>query len=273
MADITGSKNADKLAGTTLQDNIQGHGGDDYIDAGDGDDTIMGGSDNDTIFGGDGNDYISAGTGNDVLDGGNGNDTILAGEGDDTVYANGGNDNYQGGKGFDTIDFSNAIDGINIDLSKGLSTGADDDIVQGFERVVGSSFGDVIKGSNAADVIVTGEGINSVRSLGGADVITGGSSSDYFEWRTSDILDDKGNHRGVDTITNFDFADGLDVSEMLVGQTYGDLSEVVRFEDSTEGSMLQVRVNGAFVNVAFLEGQTLGTESIASLVDESTLLI
>jgi serralysin len=273
MADFNGSKGADKHVGSTLQDLIVGNGGDDYLDGEDGDDTIFGGSDNDTLFGGDGNDYISAGTGNDVIDGGNGDDTILAGEGDDIVYANGGNDNYQGGKGFDTIDFTNAISGINIDLSKGVSFGADDDIVQGFERVVGSAFGDVIKGSNAADVIEGGDGFNYVRSLGGADTLVGGIGVDTYEWRTSDVLDADGNHRGVDTVLNFEAGDSLDISRMLTGEAYADLAEVVRFEDNEAGSMLQVRVNGAFVNVAFLNGESYDRGNVTILAEEGILLV
>jgi Ca2+-binding RTX toxin-like protein len=255
MADFFGTKDADKIVGTTLQDKITGEGGDDVLRGDDDNDTIFGGSGQDEIYGGAGDDYINAGTGDDTIDAGDGNDAVWAGEGNDLVIANGGDDMYQGGKGFDTIDFSGSDTGMKIDLSKGTASGQGVDIVQGFEKVIGSIYGDNIKGSNTADVILAGEGENVLRGMGGADELTGGFDRDIFVWKTTDVIEG-GAHRGVDTIYGWENNDGFDLRGMLEGidKETTDLNEHVRFEKVDGGEMLQVKVNDAFVNVAFVSG-------------------
>jgi Ca2+-binding RTX toxin-like protein len=272
MAKIQGSKAADKLGGTSLQDEIMGEGGDDVIHGHDDNDTIFAGSGNDTVFGGAGDDFINAGTGDDTIDAGGGDDIVHAGEGNDTVISGAGNDTYQGGKGFDTIDFSNADQAISVDLSKGTANGMGTDVIQGFERIIGSAHWDDIKGSNAADVIEGGAGENTLRGLGGADTIVGGDERDVFVWRTADLLDTAGNHRGVDTIKNYSGSDGFDISELLVPGSYQDLNDVVRFENSERGSTLQVKINDAFVDVAFIEGASFGTDVNPMAEDKGFIL-
>jgi serralysin len=272
MATIQGTKGADKIGGTSLQDSIMGEGGDDVIHGGDDNDTIYAGSGNDTVYGGAGDDYISAGTGDDLIDAGGGDDIVHAGEGDDIVVSNAGNDTYQGGKGFDTIDFSNAEQAVSVDLSKGTAYGMGTDVVQGFERIVGSAHWDDIKGSNAADVIEGGAGENTLRGLGGADTIIGGDERDVFVWRTTDLLDAAGTHRGVDTIKNYSGSDGFDISDLVAPGSYQDLNEVVRFENSDAGSTLQVKINDVFVDVAFIEGASFGSDVNPMASDKGFIL-
>ena len=79
IANLTGSANADVLAGDFRNNTIMGGGGDDKIYGGPG-----GGVDStnaDMLHGGDGNDMIFGGAGGDTLDGGAGNDMLVGGAG------------------------------------------------------------------------------------------------------------------------------------------------------------------------------------------------
>ena len=98
---LTGSANADVLAGDFRNNTIMGGGGDDKIYGGPdpsnldpdarGDatnvDTLMGGGGNDMIWGGAGDDDADGGSGNDMLVGGAGNDDMKGGAGSDMIYA------------------------------------------------------------------------------------------------------------------------------------------------------------------------------------------
>jgi serralysin len=275
---------ADKLLidGTTKKDDIVGSEGDDLIlalDGGDriegrsGNDEIWGWSGNDRIFGGAGDDIIHAGSGDDYISDGDGNDIVYGGEGDDYVKAGRGDDIYHGGKGFDTIDFGNAKGGLNADLSKGIVTGRGTDVVQGFEKFIGSQFADVIKGSNDAEVIEAGQGENIIRSLGGADIISGGYDRDTFVFRTSDVVSSTGSHLGVDTILAFENNDALDISGMLSSGQRADLNDNVRMVDTDRGFTLQVKVSGAFVDVANVEGYQAGGASAQAWANDGLLLV
>ena len=81
IENLTGSHNADILAGDGRANNIKGLGGDDKI------------------YGGPGGD---ADTNADVLDGGAGNDMLWGGIGADELHGGAGNDMLWGGPGIDT---------------------------------------------------------------------------------------------------------------------------------------------------------------------------
>ena len=94
IANLTGSANADVLAGDFRDNIIKGGGGDDKIYGGPGGgvdstnaDTLMGEGGNDMIFGGAGGDTLMGGAGNDMLVGGAGADTYMGGAGSDMIYA------------------------------------------------------------------------------------------------------------------------------------------------------------------------------------------
>ena len=60
------------------------------------------------VYGFEGNDLLSKGAGDDSLYGGEGNDTLIGGAGTDTL---------DGGNGVDTVSFSDAAQGVIVDLS------------------------------------------------------------------------------------------------------------------------------------------------------------
>jgi Ca2+-binding RTX toxin-like protein len=270
---IDGTTKKDDIVGTSADDFIRAWDGGDRIEGLDGNDVIFGWSGDDRIFGGNGDDYIDAGSGDDYISDGDGNDIVYGGEGNDYVKAGRGDDTYHGGKGFDTIDFGNAKNGLVADLSKGIVTGRGTDIVQGFEKFIGSKFADTIKGSNDAEVIEAGQGENIIRSLGGADTISGGFDRDTFVYRTSDVISTTGVHLGVDTVLGFETNDAFDISGMLSASQRADLNNNVRMVDNDAGFTLQVKVNGTFVDVADVIGCSAGGASATAWASDGLLLV
>jgi Ca2+-binding RTX toxin-like protein len=92
---IVGTRRADNLIGSNLDDSISGLAGNDKIRGGDGEDSASGGP---------GNDGISLGDGDDKGSGGSGKDSISGGDGDDTINVKGGgSDKVTCGTGDDTV--------------------------------------------------------------------------------------------------------------------------------------------------------------------------
>lgn len=244
---VDGGAGSDSLFGMSGNDTMAGGDGDDKLWGNSGDDVLDGGDGNDELHGGAGNDSLSDGAGNDVVNGNSGDDMFAAGEGDDV---------YNAGSGFDTIDFSGARQGMTIDLSKKSAVGMGNDVVSGFENVIGSNYADAMKGSKAVDHMDGGAGDDVLRGMGGADVLTGGEGSDTFEWAVKDLVDAKGNHLGVDVITDFSKEDRLDLSDLLKGVKYGSIDEVVKVVDDGRSSHVYAAVAGEWHQVVKLEGFT-----------------
>jgi serralysin len=277
MAIIVGTAGADVLIGSTLQDQAMMAGEGAATSNADASDNIKGNAGGDYIYGGDGDDIIYGGTGNDVISDGTGNDFVNAGEGDDLVITGYGDDVFAGGKGFDTIDFSGASQGLVADLSKNIVTGQGSDSVSGFEKFIGTAFGDSIKGSSEAEVIVAGEGENVIRGMGGSDTMSGGIDHDTFVWKAADVTPGS-----IDLIKGFEGNDTLDIRQMFVGLVNEDMTrqermaainDNVHMTETATGTILQVNMGGAFVDVAVLEGyQTYGA-SAGALASDGVILI
>lgn len=274
-----GMSGHDTMHGGAGDDQMWGNSGDDHLDGGDGNDVLAGGAGNDTLlggagddlldgnsgddvlFGGAGNDHLLGNSGNDVLWGGEGTDTLEGGSGDDTFFAEADGDTIVGAAGFDTMDFSKASGGITLDLSKHTATltsgdGSVVDKLDGIESVVGSTYDDYLKGSKNADTLNGGDGNDVLRGLGGADVLTGGEGRDTFQWLAKDVVDDSGNHLGVDVIKDFGTDDVLDLSKMFKSGSYSSIDEVVKVVDDGTSSHVYAAINGDWHEVVVLEGVT-----------------
>ena len=107
--------------GTLSANKIYGSSGDEQVDAGGGDDEVNLGEGNDQAEGGQGDDEIRADDGSDSLDGGQGNDTLLV-EGDDNSLTGGeGKDRFV----FENPSGENRITDFTSDDTLIIRTGAD----------------------------------------------------------------------------------------------------------------------------------------------------
>lgn len=252
---IWGNTGNDELDGGAGNDDVRGGSGDDVVKGGSGDDVVIGNTGNDVVAGGDGNDALSGNSGDDVLLDGDGNDKADGGSGNDTFVAGAGDDYYNGGSGFDTLDYSWSRTAINADLSKHTIQGHGNDEVWSVEKLIGTRLDDTIKGDKRDNDIDGGGGNDVIRSLGGADTMTGGEGNDTFVWYAKDIVDQKtGEHLGVDQITDFAQGDRIDLHELIKGQKYESVDDVVRVADGKEGATVSVRLGDNFVDVVTVDG-------------------
>jgi len=130
-------------------------------------------------------------------------DYIHAGGGNDYVRGLAGNDNLDGGSGIDTVDLSQETGGFYVNLT-GLDivvggtrvhghtvrSATGQDVLFGFENVIGSGGDDYMFGDSADNLFVGG---------GGRDQMTGGNGSDtYYVDDSGDVVIETGD--GVDRI-------------------------------------------------------------------------
>jgi len=187
--DCKGTNERDKLLGTSGADDIFGRGGNDRLYGFEESDELYGGKGNDKLFGGPNNpvgfaDQLDGGPGNDVLDGGEGNDIFYYTTnswGKDTIIetAISDTDTNTGNK----VNLQPAVTApvtINLVSDSGPSpemTTADGTSTVNWsgnviDRVESYSGGDdTINGNPAANSIVSLNGISTVSSGGGNDVV------------------------------------------------------------------------------------------------------
>jgi len=181
-ATITGTTGDDVLRGTAGRDVIVGLGG------------------LDIIRGGGGSDVICGGAGNDRLFGGNGDDRVFGEGGDDLVLGQRGDDTLDGGGGTDKAWYATSPNPVVVDLATGTASGDGTDALSGFEYLVGSRFGDVLRGDDGNnvlwglagdDTLGGGPGKDLLRAAGGDDALDGGPGRDRLR-----------GHTGTDTCRN-----------------------------------------------------------------------
>jgi Ca2+-binding RTX toxin-like protein len=239
-----GGEGADTITGDAGDNILQGRGGRDLIQGGDGGDTISYAGESGRFHinlaargtwsersegaglvledsfsgieharGGEGRDSITGDAGANRLEGAGGDDTISGGLGQDTM---------DGGEGTDTLSYAAEAGRFRIDLAAGQvrsdrSTGGAgalllEDLVAGFENVVGSAGADTINGSAAANVLEGGAGDDRILGQDGDDTLQGGTGADS-------LFGGSGN----DTVT-FRGESGRFVIDLALGTTQSDRS-------------------------------------------------
>lgn len=179
-------------------------------------DTLGGGAWADTVEGFQGDDALSGLGGADRLEGAAGQDTLAGGDGDDSLDGGSGGDLLQGGAGHDTI-----AGGERFFLDLGTDTlegGAGHDLLLGLQDLDP----DVMLGGDGADTLVSG---------GFADTLTGGAGHDRFRYANAfdgeDVIADF--TPGVDRIEVDDAGFGARRAGLVPGI---DLEARGRFRDS-----------------------------------------
>lgn len=215
---------------------------------------------NDTMTGGDGNDTIYGMAGDDTMSGGLGDNVMNGGSGNDTFVAAGGNDDITGGKGFDTLDYSQATQGVRVDLEAHAAEGFGSGSVAGVEALVGSAFDDSLTGDKADNLLEGGAGNDLLRGGRGNDTLVGGEGSDTFQFLKKDVLDKTGAAMGVDHVQDFGAGDILDLTDLLKS-VKGEHAKLLSRVDTDAGTEVYAKIGGDFHAVAVLDnvhGMTVG---------------
>ncbi|MEO5374344.1 MAG: cadherin-like domain-containing protein, partial [Alphaproteobacteria bacterium] len=207
---LIGSSHDDGLAGTSVAETLSGGDGADVLEGRGGADRLDGGAGSDTasyassdagvtvslvsgaVSGGDAagdtlvsienlrgsafNDALTGDAGANVLEGGAGNDTLDGGFGNDTL---------NGGAGFDVASFSNATQGIAVDLASGQGIGGFSlgDTFIDIEGLSGTAFDDVLMGDGAANGLYGFGGNDLIEGRAGADTLDGGTGTDTLSYQ------------------------------------------------------------------------------------------
>ncbi len=138
-----------------------------------------------TFTGTNGNDVLTGTAFADVLLGLAGNDQLEGGGGDDLLNGGAGNDTIAGGAGFDTLGYDNAGGTVQVNLStlgKAQATGGagSDWLVDAFEGLKGSAFGDGLIGNSLDNRIEGLAGNDTIDGGAGADTLIGGLGNDSY---------------------------------------------------------------------------------------------
>jgi Ca2+-binding RTX toxin-like protein len=170
--------NFQNVIGSAYGDTIMGSS-DNVITCGAGDDLVINGGGSNTYDGGGGTNTLSyqydpagvtvdlstgtatnGSSGTDTISNfqnviGSGYDDTITGDSQDNVIAGGaGNNTLDGGGGINTLDYSNAWDGVTVDLSAGTASNGygGTDTISNFQIVIGSHYDDSITGDGTTTV-------------------------------------------------------------------------------------------------------------------------
>ncbi|MFK7862282.1 MAG: beta strand repeat-containing protein [Granulosicoccus sp.] len=211
VENVIGTGGDDQIIGDDQQNRLEGGDGDDYLGASGGADVLDGGTGSDTA------DFSTAGAqrisvaldedsqvtvqvsggaddvlvrieniigteGNDTLAGDSLNNTLEGRSGDDVLVGNTGNDILDGGVGGkDSVSYSDAIEGVTVDLSAGLATedgfGGVDTLID-IEQLTASDHNDLVSTDADTQQVLAGDGDDRINMSLGAINVDGGAGSD-----------------------------------------------------------------------------------------------
>ena len=218
---VYGSAFDDTLTGDDLGNFLRGNAGNDRLDGGEGTDfadyqnapsAVTVNLSTGAVGGGDGSDTLVS---IEAIRGSAFDDTLTGGAGTNWFRGRGGNDRIDGGIGEDWADFSQANNGVFVNLLDGTASGEGDDTLLNIEHVRGSAFDDWLIGDNGINLFRPGAGDDLIDGGDGADVVdytdsAGAVVVDLFA-RTADGVD------GHDTLRSIMGAYGTAFVDTLIG--------------------------------------------------------
>jgi len=187
----------------------------------------------DVLSGGHGINILDGNDGNDLFFGNNGDDLLRGGNGDDTFYfsTNDGDDRLLGGNGFDILDYSTLFGVVQVNQLAGTTTGTanNDTLLDVFEQVIGTDFGDVLSGGHGINSLNGGGGDDQIFANGGDDWATGGTGTDMITLGPGDDRFQFWDGDGADTLT--DFVAGAGTDDQLVLSTVSGATSLAQLLD------------------------------------------
>ncbi len=130
--------------------------------------------------GGSASDVIKGNVASNTLRGNGGDDKLYGLSGNDVLIGGSGRDMLSGGAGKDTASYTTAKAAVTADLQSpsGNRGEASGDTYSSVESLVGSAYGDTLRGNGASNTIKGQGGRDTLYGRGGNDVLEGGSGSD-----------------------------------------------------------------------------------------------
>ena len=260
---LDGGGGDDVLEGGSGRDELWGSGGDDVLEGGSGADRLEGGLGADRLLGGAGMDTVAYGEsdeavtvdleagigkrghaeGDVIMDVenvlGSGYGDVLGGDGDanqlsgsgggDVLEGRAGADRLDGGLGADTVSYSGSDEAVTVDLEAGTGKRghAEGDVIVDVENVLGSGYGDMLKGDSGANQLSGSGGGDVLEGRAGADQLDGGAGLDTVSYSGSDgaVTVDleagtvAGGHAEGDVIVDIENVLGSGYGDMLGGDS------------------------------------------------------
>jgi Ca2+-binding RTX toxin-like protein len=242
--------------------------------------TIRGTEGADVIQGGRSTRRILGLGGRDTICGGPAGNQILGGAGSDTLIGNGGRDQFladatdrvAGGGDKDYVSYQDSQVGVEVDLARGVvqsvvlgDEGADGRVL-GVENVIGTDFGDDLRGDRRDNGLNGKDGDDFIDGRGGEDRLLGGDgardevsyASAPAKVRTFDPVLEPGLYGFVrsekDELVDFEVVTGSDFDDSLGGTERGDSLYGGRGDDRLKGVEGDDRLFGGAGNDIFAPG-------------------
>ncbi|HWL56778.1 MAG TPA: calcium-binding protein [Paracoccus sp. (in: a-proteobacteria)] len=191
-----------------------------------GNDSLVGGAEDDAIYGGAGNDTLTGGAGNDSLYGESGNDIF------DITANDFGTDSFFGGDGTDSIrlrahiqsssvlwnsTYLDSVEQLDFNYYTLAGTTGNDLIdISGFSSILGyrhiylGDGNDTFRGFGGADLVDGGAGSDRLYGGAGNDTLTGGAGNDFLYGESgNDIFEITANDFGTDRFFGGDGTDSI----------------------------------------------------------------
>lgn len=296
---IFGGDDNDTIFGQVGDDYISGDLGNDLLDGGVGNDILLGGASADILIGGDGFDTadysgspqavnidleLHIGLGGDAqgdtlfsiekVIGTHLND-ILIGDANNNEFVGGpGADVIDGRLGIDTVDYSQSIQGVNVDLlfGSGLGGDAEGDILSSIENVIGSNLADKLAGDSNNNILKAGGGNDILIGRSGADVLDGGAGIDTVTYRDASagvvvnlITGGTGGEALGDSYISIENITGSNFADTLVGDNSDNVIIGGAGPDSMDGGLgidtLDYQGSNAGVVVSLVAGVSSGGDA------------
>ncbi len=187
---LEGGAGADRLDGGLGVDTVSYSGSDEAVTVDLGEGTVVGGHaegdvivDVENVLGSGYRDVLGGDDGANRLSGSGGDDRLSGRGGNDVLEGGAGADRLDGGLGVDTVSYSGSDEAVTVDLKAGTVEGghAEGDVIVDVENVLGSGYGDVLRGDNGANQLSGGGGNDRLSGRGGNDVLAGGAGADRLD--------------------------------------------------------------------------------------------
>jgi Ca2+-binding RTX toxin-like protein len=219
----------------------------------------MGGDGDDTLTGDGAANRLEGGAGADTLTGGAGADTMVGGAHDDTYFADSSDTiSETAGGGMDIVFTSAAAFTLAGNVENLTSTGLGDFDGTGNASdnvIVAGNGSNTLNGNGGADTLIGGTGIDTLSGGGGGDVLIGGAGDDAMNGGTGADRFVFASGFGNDAVSDFDAnpnggQDLIDISAM--GITAADFASRVTIVDL--GPDTQITIDGNMITLFGVNG-------------------